>query len=258
MYKVQSYQIAQSINIKAVKSIYRSTLANNYSDDLFIKLDDKQFITVFQFGIVCFFNVETKEINKIIAQISQFSKGVVSDLLNEDIEVFIEPNIMKVSFDTVTIPSFDEEMIRLIMLHTSQSVALDRYAEITETILEEASVHTKSLEIEGKLYISKKKLKMLIGKIMNIKNGIYENLYIFDSPENTWVKEDLAKLDSNLKYTFDLKNRYRYIQDRISITKENLELFKGIWDHKESSTLEWIIIILILVEIIDLFITKIL
>ena len=93
---------------------------------------------------------------------------------------------------------------------------------------------------------------------MNIKNGIYENLYIFDSPENTWESEELAKLDSNLKYTFDLKNRYRNIQDRISITKENLELFKDIWDHKESSTLEWIIIVLILVEIIDLFITKIL
>jgi uncharacterized Rmd1/YagE family protein len=258
MYKVQSYQIAQSINVKAVKSIYKSTLANSYSDDLFIKLDDKQFITVFQFGIVSFFNVETKEIDKIISQISQFSKGVVSDLLKEDIDVFIEPDTMKVSFDTVTIPSFDEEMIRLIMLHTSQSVALDRYAEISEAILEEASVHTKSLELKGKLYISKKNLKMLIGRIMNIKNGIYENLYIFDSPENTWESEELAKLDSNLKYTFDLKNRYRNIQDRISITKENLELFKDIWDHKESSTLEWIIIVLILVEIIDLFITKIL
>ena len=90
-----------------------------------------------------------------------------------------------------------------------------------------------------------------------MKNGIYENLYIFDAPESTWEDEKLAILDKKLKHTFDLKNRYRYVQDRIDIIKENLQLFKDIWDHKESSTLEWIIIILIFVEIIDLFVGKI-
>jgi required for meiotic nuclear division protein 1 len=258
MYNVQSYQIAQSINIKAVKGNIKSLLLSSGSDELFFKLGDKQYLYVVQFGIISFFNVDPSGINELIKQISSFGKGTVSDLLNEDIEVFVLEDTLKVAFDSVTIPNFDEEMIRLIMLHTSQSVALDRYAEITEDLLEEASIHTNSLELKGKLHISKKNLKMLIGKIMNIKNGIYENLYIFDSPEVAWQDEQLAKLDNDLKNTFDLKNRYRNIQDRIAITKENLELFKDIWDHKESSALEWIIIILILVEIIDLFITKIL
>ena len=61
---------------------------------------------------------------------------------------------------------------------------------------------------------------------------------------------------SNLKQTFDLKDRYHVIHDRIEIIKENLELFKDIMDHRESSRLEWIIIILILVEVIDMFILK--
>ncbi|RMA66448.1 RMD1 family protein [Ulvibacter antarcticus] len=258
MYSVQSYHIAQSVNIKAVRNKFKATLLFGDSDELFYKLNEEQYFYVFQFGIVSFFNVKASEVEEIIGQISPFGKENVSDSLSEDISVNISEKIVKVNFDSVTIPSFDEEMIRLIMLHTSQSVALDRYAEVTGLMLEEASVHTKTLEDKGRIYISKKKLKMLIGRIMNVKNGIYENMYIFDSPDLTWQDERLAKLDNDLKLTFDLKNRYRNIQDSIAITKENLELFKDIWDHKESSTLEWIIIILIFVEIIDLFVTKIL
>ena len=126
------------------------------------------------------------------------------------------------------------------MLNTSQSVALDRYLEITEQLLEETNVHTKLLERKGKLNISGTNLKRFIGKVLNIKNEISENLYIFDSPDSTWENEDLNRLDMELKQTFDLKDRYRYISERIGIIKEDLELFKDIMEHRESSRLEWI------------------
>ena len=147
-------------------------------------------------------------------------------------------------------------MIRLIMLNTSQSVALNRYSEITEALLEETNIHTQFLENNGKLNISGVKLKQFIGRILNIKNKIAENLYIFDSPDSVWDSEQLNKLDKYLKQNFDLKDRFRRIYERIQIIKENLELFKGILEHSESSKLEWIIIILIFVEVIDMFILK--
>lgn len=257
MNTVYAYQIAKSINIRAVRNVFKAQLVFADSDELFFKLKDHSYLYVFQFGIVGFFNVNATEADRYVSAIKPYSKGDVPESHSEEINVQIKENVLSVSFDSVIIPEFKEEMIRLIMLHTSQSVALDRYAVITEELLEEASVHTKLLEQKGRLHISSKKLKRLIGRNLNLKNGIYENLYIFDSPQITWQDEQLDKLDAMLKNTFDLKNRYRYIQDRIDIIKENLELFKDIWNHKESSVLEWIIIILIFVEIIDLFVTKI-
>ncbi len=257
MYKVQSRQIAQHLNIREIRKNLRYNLLFSDSDELFYRLNDTKFVYIFQFGIVSYFNLSEVTIKDLEQQLRPAGKGVVSDHLIETIDVSVEEKTLAISFSSVTIPEIDEEMIRLIMLHTSQSVALDRYSEITESLLEEATKHTDSLEKRGRLRISSLKLKKFIGRTLNIKNRISENLYIFDSPEVVWEDEQLEKLDNDLKNTFDLKNRYRNIQDRITIIKENLELFKDIWNHKESSTLEWVIIILIVIEVIDMFVMKV-
>jgi uncharacterized Rmd1/YagE family protein len=91
---------------------------------------------------------------------------------------------------------------------------------------------------------------------MNLKNRITENLYIFDSPDETWENENLNKIDMGLKRTFDLQERFRNIQEGLGIIKENLELFKDIMQYRNSNLLEWIIIVLIFVEVLNLFFEK--
>jgi len=59
-----------------------------------------------------------------------------------------------------------------------------------------------------------------------------------------------------LKKTFDLQARFRTIREGLEIVKENLDLFKDLLQYRNSIVLEWIIIALILVEVINLFIEK--
>src|SRR5260370_1154192 len=82
-----------------------------------------------------------------------------------------------------------------------------------------------SFERKGRLDITGQSLKMYIGKTLNLKNRIAENLYIFDSPPETWEDENLNRMDQGLKRTFDLQERYRDIREGLEIVKENLELF---------------------------------
>jgi uncharacterized Rmd1/YagE family protein len=155
------------------------------------------------------------------------------------------------------VPRADADEFRLIMLNVSQSVALDHYSQQTNILLEETNYHTQILEKKGKLDIAGSDLKKYIGRTLNLKNRIAENLYIFDSPEETWEDENLNKLDVGLKKTFDLQARFRTIQEGLGIIKENLELFKDLLQYRNSVVLEWIIIILIFVEVINLFVEKI-
>ncbi|WP_431133817.1 RMD1 family protein [Psychroserpens mesophilus] len=257
MFNVLAYQVSNTISIKEAKRQLDWTLLFQDSDELFFEFSGDKYIYVFQYGMVSFFNMTTKEINRTLDLLKPYCKDYLAEKLSEDVSVVINNNQnVKVEFDKVILPELNAEMLRLVMLNASQSVALTSYSEITEALLIETNEHTKYLEDRGKLDISGNKLKRFIGKTLNIKNKISENLYIFDSPDITWEDEQLNKLNIDLKQTFDLKDRYHLIHDRIDIIKENLELFKDIMDHKESSRLEWIIIILIVIEVIDMFILK--
>ncbi|MCW1953767.1 MAG: RMD1 family protein [Flavobacteriia bacterium] len=258
MYAVIALQLAHSFNIRQCKQKLALPILFSDSDELFLSNGDKKFVYVFQYGVVSFFNHSPQEINELVQRLNPNAPAWQEQELSETIKVGVQSGTQEVAFDQVILPSFDPEAIRLVMLNTSQSVALDKYLEITDSLLEETSSYTKSLEIKGKLNISGIKLKKFIGKVLNIKNQISENLYIFDAPDITWENESLNSLNTALKQTFDIKDRYRYIYERIGIIKEDLELFKDIMDHKESSKLEWIIIILILVEVVDLFVLRLL
>ncbi|MGB0896281.1 MAG: RMD1 family protein [Flavobacteriaceae bacterium] len=256
MNKVVAYQIGTYLDLKLCTDLLSLNPLFEDSDEVFYQYGDSGFIYAFQFGMVSFFGISEEEIHAIILKLCKACKKYFEEKLKEELEVEINSTNVLVKFNKVIIPEIKPEIIRLVMLYTSQSVALNRYGEITENLIIETNKYTSYLETNGKLNISGNNLKKFIGRVLNIKNGILENLYIFDSPDIIWEDEELNQLDKKLKVTFDLKDRYRRLNHRIEIIKENLELFKDIMDHNESKKLEWIIILLILVEVIDMFIIK--
>jgi len=256
MYKVAAFQIAESFNLKELRNYYNATLLFGNRDELFYGNDEHQYLYIFKYGVVSFFNIPPLEISETLDAFSKFAVHPFEEKLSEEIQVESGGARNQVFFNKVVLGEMDKDSIQLIMLNLSQSVAMDFYEEISENILTDTKQHTNVLETKGKLDIGGQKLRRYIGKTLNIKNQIAENLYILDSPLVTWDNETLNKLDQDLKKMFDLSDRYETIRERLEIIRENLELFKDMMQHRQSSTLEWIIIILILVEVFDLFITK--
>lgn len=256
MLKVFAFQIADSIDIKRFKTVFTGELDHEDSDELFYKIKEKKFVYVFKYGIICFLGYNEIEMTAFIQVISPYCKNLFNEKLSEEFD--IEPNAPqnKFGYNKVEILRADTETLRLIMLNVSQSVALDHFSQQTNMLLEETNLHTQILELKGRLDLSGINLKKYIGRTLNLKNRIAENLYIFDSPEETWEDEALHKLDVGLKKTFDLQTRFKTIQEGLAIIKENLELFKDLLQYRNSIVLEWIIIILIFVEVINLIIEK--
>ncbi len=257
MLKVSSFQIADSIDIKAFKTVFTADLLHSDSDELFYRTNSDEFIYVFKFGIVSFFNYNELQVTSFIQLITPYCKNMPDIKLSEEFEIETNAPRMKLGFNKIELTSINSNVLRLIMLNVSQSVALDHYSQLTNILLEETNYHTQILERKGRMDLSGINLKKYIGRTLNIKNRITVNLYIFDSPDETWEDEALNKLDVGLKKTFDLQARFRTILEGLGIVKENLELFKDILQYRNSTRLEWVIIILILVEVLNLFIEKI-
>ena len=142
------------------------------------------------------------------------------------------------------------------MFNIAQSVALDLYHEVTENLLTEIRGFTSQLETTGKLSINRRNMLKFIGKALNTQNDIADNIYIFDAPELVWDDEYLDRLNKGLMKHFDLRVRFSEIEYTLRIIEDNLRVFREISHQRESNTLEWIIIILILVEVFDLIISK--
>lgn len=258
MLKVISFQIADSIDIRQFKTAFTAEIYHADSDELFYSIEAEKCIYVFKYGIICFLGHSEIEMTAFIQLITPYCRHIFDQRLSDEFD--IETNAPKIKFGYNKIELGQTpgiESFRLIMLNVSQSVALDHFSQQTNILLEETNYHTQILEKKGKLDLSGINLKKYIGRTLNLKNRIAENLYIFDSPEETWEDENLNTLDIGLKKTFDLQARFRTIQEGLGIVKENLELFKDLLQYRNSVVLEWIIIILILVEVVNLFIEKI-
>jgi uncharacterized Rmd1/YagE family protein len=254
--KVFSYQIADSIDLKQFITVFKADLAYNDPAELFYRMDTDQYIYVFKYGAVCFLNYDPVRISEFLQLIKPFCKNLFENALTDEFLIETGARDLRVGFNKIDIPSASMDVLRLVMLNVSQSVALDYYEEQTSNLLSETNHFTQMLENKGQLGISGKKLKQYIGRTLLLRNRIAENIYVFDSPPETWEDENLNKIDSDLKRTFDLQVRVRTIHEGLNIVRDNLELFRGLLQHRNSSILEWIIIILILVEVLDLFITK--
>jgi len=255
-YKVLSFQISDSIDLKAFKSVFTAELIYSDSDELYFQISKIQYIYVFKYGVVCFLNHDDIKITEFIKLISPYCRNFFEYKLREEYLIEMNAAENKIGNNKIELKSDDKEMFRIIMINVSQSVALDYYSDQTSLLIEETNKHTFSLEKTGKLNISGSSLKKFIGKTLNLMNRITENLYIFDSALSTWDDENLDKIDIELKKTFDLQSRYRSIHEELQIIKENLDLFKDLLHQRKSSLLEWIVIILILVEVINIFLTK--
>lgn len=258
MFKVLSVQISDNIDIKLFKTACSAELISSDSDELFYKASSDKYIYVFRYGVVSFLNHKEDEIKQFIKLISPFCKIILKPTLNEEFEIEINTKENKFGHNRIEVMNPTAEVIRLIMLNVSESVALDYYSEQSTILLEATNQQTLMLEKHGKLDISGRNLKKFIGKTINLKNRITENLYILDSPPETWEDENLYKIDTELKKTFDIQSRYRDIHEELQIIKENLGLLIDIMHQRKSSMLEWIVVLLILVEVVNLLLEKIL
>lgn len=248
---VNAYHLGFRIDLRKVDELVKSTAVRKDATFRMYKIDNS-FLYFKNFGGVVFINCESNFEEHILAELNATEKKSIElERYTIDIEA---SNEIHVDFTTIYLPELTDDYIQIICLNLAQSVALDHYQAMTDELLVGTSSLSSELELTGRIKPSRKKLAQFIGKTMNLKNRIAENLYIFETPALAWSEESLALLDEKLNTELDFKNRHISIQHNISIVKENLEFYIDMLQHKHSSLLEWIIIILILFEVVHIFV----
>lgn len=253
--KIVAIQLAETIDVKGFRKEIDAVNQRFSGSEFFKQIDQNKFVYILDYGVVVFANLSNEEESEWLQKV-KFHQGVSIDLkLREKyfLEIQPESNTLEVKNNVVILPELSTSAIQIIMLNVAQSVALEYYEIITGNLVSSTKEFILQLENKGKINISKKNLLKYIGQVLNVKNSIVDNLYILDDPNSVWENEKLDILNKKLKFNFEIMPRFKDVDYRLSIVENNLKLFTEVLNVKESSRLEWIIIILITFEIVMSF-----
>lgn len=250
--RIEAVQIAESFNIKKFRADFRAEVHSGSTSEVFYAIEDSnRYLYVFDYGVVVFANYDSVAKSEFISFIKNYAANLVDLDLFEEYRIETDDQLQKVIVKNnyVIVPQIDSSILRIVMLNIGQSVALDYYEVLTNELITSSKHYILELEQHGKLSISKTNLLKYIGKVLNVKNSIVDNLYILDDPNLVWDNEELNLLNRHLKVNFDINTRFKDLDYRLQIVENNLTLFTDVLNVRESSRLEWVVIILIALEI---------
>jgi required for meiotic nuclear division protein 1 len=257
--KLTAFRVANQLDIKGIKAFLDIKPLADSSSELFYGFGSGKYQQFFNYGVIVFTGYSEEEMKWGIKTVHGYQRNPIIQWLRDEFQIRVEEGKENLfEFNEAILGKLDEKVIRVAMLNLAQSVALDHYHDVSENLLTEVKGFANELELTGKLKISRKNMFRFLGKALNTQNDIAENIYIFDAPELAWEDEYLDKLNQGLMKHFDLRVRFSEIEYTLRIIEDNLTVFREIIYQRESNVLEYIIIILILVEVFDLLITKLL
>lgn len=249
--------VSNQIDSRHLRSNPGGKIVADSSSELMVDFGGGRYQYFFNYGVIVLSGYAEEEIQPAIKQSEPFFKGQVSPQLREDFHLEPSPDQeLELDIDRIRASRTDQQSIRIMMMNMAQSIALDRYNSVAENLLDEVKGFTRELEKNGRLQMGRRNIMRFIGKALGTKNDITDNIYIFDSPEIVWDDPYLDQLYQSLRRHFDIRVRTNEIEYTLRTISENLDTYREIYNQREASKLEWIIILLILVEVLDMLATR--
>lgn len=213
--------------------------------------EDKK-IMVFSFGSIVFINSTADD--EVIFM--EYLKKNDSDIdiknykhYSDDYELHIEENTEMLLTDKyITVPEFQNFFPELISTVVAKSVALEKTEEQLGKILVTLETMVDKLE-KGKLNISNKEIAKTTSKIVRHEYNTIAYIMILDKPDITWSNSDAELLYNQMSDFFELNDRYVILKEKTNILNSIIDGFSSISHSIRGLFVEWVIVILILVEV---------
>ena len=221
------------------------------SNPLVLEPELGSWIQVERFGAVVFWNCSESIVQTFLKDLQELpGAGPRIGSTHDSLTVHVGSEEDTVGFSAVWLKELTLGKLKVISLALAQSVALDYFETSVSTAMAKFHPVVRTLHEEGKLHLQHSEVLSLVGFAMEIRSVVLENLTLFDDPPESWESESLAHLDSALFDQFDLEERINAINQKLVYLKDAGSTLMDVLTNRKSVRLEWIVIILIFVEIV--------
>lgn len=221
--------------------------------------DPKQRVFVFAFGSIVFINTPSQDVKAFIEFIGTFKNGVSTkdyDKYSDDYELRqsaegtadAEQEFV-ITDQYATVPHIEAYHPELIAVVIAKSVALEKTEEQMGTILDLLEGTIDRLE-KVKLRISDRELAKTTAKIIRHEYNTIAYIMILDKPDITWTHSKAASFYDRMADFFELNDRYEILKQKTGILNAIIDNFSTISHSMRGLFVEWLIVLLILVEVV--------
>ena len=171
--------------------------------------------------------------------------------LYQDYPIYIDASLSKachVTNESITLKEASPLSLIIIALVISQSVGLEKH----EQDLEKHFARSRRLldMTKGHSLIKRSKLAQFAKELTFIRHAMLTDLFLLDKPNILWDNAEAEDLYNRLASILELKDRFEIVAFKLSNLKDDIARVLNLINHKHSEFLEWIIIILIGIEIV--------
>lgn len=171
--------------------------------------------------------------------------------LYQDYPIYIDASLPKachVTNESITLKEASPLSFIIIALVISQSVGLEKH----EQDLERHFARSRRLldMTKGHSLIKRSKLAQFAKELTFIRHAMLTDLFLLDKPNILWDNAEAEDLYNRLASILELKDRFEIVAFKLSNLKDDIARVLNLINHKHSEFLEWIIIILIGIEIV--------
>ncbi len=246
-----SLYLPKALNRNDVEEALGVTLKKSIESTYVADIDDT-IVTYTQFNVLTLINcnrIKTVEILEAlgIEEAESFEQGN----LFQDYPIRINNDLDRefhIDNDTITFKSLSRINLIIAAHVISQSVALELY----EQKLADYSERSRNLIDAADTYsiFKRNRLARFAKQLVLIRHDMMIDLHLLDKPNVLWDNEDAERLYNSLASILELKDRFEVVEYKLNSIKDDIVMVMDLTNHNHSSFLEWIIIILIAVEIV--------
>lgn len=156
----------------------------------------------------------------------------------------------KLRLDIITLDSEDPQLKLAISYGLAQSIKLEAFEEAIQDAIRTNGKLPEEIASRGEISLSRRAIFKRIGEIFIARSSINLNIEYLDAPEFFWRNPSLEPYYIMTKKYLDIPSRVMALNQKLDVLQELLDILNSQVQHKYSSLLESIIIVLIVVEIL--------
>lgn len=209
-------------------------------------------VYIYYFGATVFFNCSETTISDFYRSIGRLVESIHTpkgSLYTEQYSLEVgNAATMTVTNSGASMPGDKTAYVDIIAYTLAKSVALEKIEALLDVVFDRMEEIIARLD-RGELAVPDSQLAKTASSILNFKYSSISHVMILDKPDITWEIEEADRLYSTLANLFELQQRYSQIRHKSDTLLDINSVFTALSHARRSARLEWIIIILIAIEI---------